>query len=289
MPTAVAQAMPAQAPAERVEVQIQQMEDKFAAALPAHIPAARFVRVALSALANPSLAKAKESAAGRKSVFDACLRAASDGLLVDGREAALVLYGDKVQYMPMVAGLMKKARNSGEMASIVAQCVYSADTFQVDYVTDGPPIMHRPALAEDRGEFVCAYAVARLKDGTWTQPEVMTRGEIEAVRARSRAKNAGPWVTDWTEMARKTVIRRASKYWPSSTDKDGIAFQDVVSRDDELIDLTATEQALAIAAPKARGAGAKLLAQVSPPPAPASDHDPDTGEVIDAEATEADV
>lgn len=275
----MSQAVAKAVPAERVEVQLSQMEDKFAAALPAHIPASRFVRVALSALANPALAKAKDSAEGRKSVFDACLKAASDGLLVDGREAALVLYGDKVQYMPMVAGLMKKARNSGEVASIVAQCVYAADTFQVDYVTDGPPIIHRPAMTDDRGEFLCVYAVARLKDGSWSQPEVMTRAQVEAVRQRSRAKSAGPWVTDWTEMARKTVIRRAAKYWPASTDKDGVSFEDVVRRDDDMVDITPAAEPTPIRAPKAKAA-ARLIAS-------ATAHDADTGEIIDAEATDA--
>jgi len=46
----------------------------------------------------------------------------------------------------------------------------------------------------------------------------LTTDEIEAVRRRSRAADDGPWVTDWSEMARKTVVRRGSKYLPLTTD-----------------------------------------------------------------------
>ncbi|RYH93348.1 DNA recombinase, partial [Citrobacter werkmanii] len=37
--------------------------------------------------------------------------------------------------------------------------------------------------------------------------------EIKATEATSKAKN-GPWKNFWEEMARKTIVKRASKYWP---------------------------------------------------------------------------
>ncbi|EBQ9580483.1 recombination and repair protein RecT, partial [Salmonella enterica subsp. enterica serovar Weltevreden] len=71
------------------------------------------------------------------------------------------------------------------------------------------------------------YAVARLKDGG-TQFEVMTRKQIELVRAQSKAGNNGPWVTHWEEMAKKTAIRRLFKYLPVS-----IEIQRAVSMDEK--------------------------------------------------------
>jgi recombination protein RecT len=274
---------------ETIEVGLAQMEAKFAAALPAHIPASRFVRTALSALADNEVRKCAATPGGRKSIYDACLKAAADGLLLDKREAALVRYSvkkgdgyeDHAQYMPMVAGLMKKARNSGEVASIMAQVVHSNDEFEINYVTDGCPITHKPDL-QDRGAVLGAYAIARLKDGTWTQPEYLSVQQIELVRQRSKAKDKGPWVTDWAEMARKTAIRRASKYWPSSTDKDGVAFDEIVRRDDEMIELTAEE--MPAEAPlrgrKRRGAAAQILAEREVTPA----HDADTGEITEEDS-----
>lgn len=275
-----------QAPVEQALVA---MQEKFAAALPAHIPSARFVRTALSAVTNVEIAKCAKTPEGRKSIYDACLKAASDGLLLDGREAALVKFNvkvgdgwqDRAQYMPMVAGLMKKARNSGEVSSIVAQVVYANDDFEINYVTDGAPVTHKPDLS-DRGQVLGAYAVARLKDGAWTQPEYMSVVQIESVRARSKSKDKGPWSTDWAEMARKTVIRRASKYWPSSTDKDGVAFEEVVSRDDDMIDLQAIDVTDAPPTGKKRGAAKAMIEETPTTPA----HDAETGEIIEGESAD---
>lgn len=245
----------------RVEVQIQKMKDRFAAALPAHIPADRFVRVALNAVMKPDLAEVAQTQVGRASIFESLLKAAADGLLVDGREAALVKFSEKdgsgwankAQYMPMIAGVLKKVRNSGEVSAVYCNAVYLNDTFKLSLVTEGVPVSHEPALG-DRGEFVGVYAVARLKSGDWTQPEWMTKDQVDAVRERSRSgatmdrdgkprRASGPWVTDYSEMARKTVLRRAAKLWPSSTDKDGrealaAAFDDDEDTQLETIELT---------------------------------------------------
>ena len=263
---------------DAIECALVQMEDKFSAALPSHIPAQRFLRVALSAVANPVIAKARTTPAGRKSIFDACLRAASDGLLLDGREAALAPYGETVQYQPMVAGIMKKARNSGEIAAIYSQVVYQQDEFVMDYVTDGAPVVHRPARG-DRGAPLGAYALARLKTGEWTQPEFMTVDEIEYVRKTfSKQPNGLMWTKSWGEGARKTVIRKAAKYWPSSTDKDGVGLTEWIDRtaDTELPTLQA------VAAPPKKSAAAVLAA-----PAAVVEHDAETGEVVEHELVDA--
>lgn len=263
-----------EAPIERALVA---MEDKFAAALPAHIPAERFLRVALSALTRPEIYKIAETPTGRKSIYDACLKAASDGLLLDNREAALVPYGATAQYQPMVAGIMKKARNSGEIASIVAQVVYSNDEFVIDYVTDGAPITHKPFLDGPRGDIRGVYAVARLKDGTWTQPEYMSREEVELVRKNfSKQGNSLMWTKAWGEGARKTVIRKAAKYWPSSTDKDGMDLAAFAGQGEE--PLPELENVTPVAPPLKQRNAARLLESVA---SEAEAHDPETGEVTD--------
>jgi len=288
---------------------IAAMESKFAEALPAHIPAPRFARAAMSACSDQQIANAAQTPEGRKSIYDSCLKAATDGLLLDKREAALVTFRtkvgsnwvDAVQYMPMVAGVMKKARNSGEIAHIVAQVVYSNDEFGIDFVTEGAPVFHRPALT-NRGEMVAVYAVAKLRDGSWTQPEWMTKEQVDEIRQRSKTgavgktdnkgnaiEAKGPWVTDYNEMARKTVIRRAAKYWPSSTDKDE-PLTDWLDKRDEPIEAGGIETVRLTPGRKQAGRAAALLAADDAPQTDgAADHDPVTGEVIDAETvTEAD-
>jgi hypothetical protein len=76
---------------------------------------------------------------------------------------------------------------------------------------------HEPDWSENPGPAVAVYAVAKLKDGG-TQSEVMTKAQIDAIRSRSRASGEGPWVSDYDEMARKTVVRRLCKYLPLSVE-----------------------------------------------------------------------
>lgn len=205
---------------------------EYRAALPAHISPERFVRTVQTAInMNPDIVDCD-----RRSVYGAIMKAAQDGLVLDGREAALVRFNSKAgpqcQYMPMVAGILKKARNSGEISTISAHVVYSNDTF--NYVLgDDERIEHRPHLGTDRGKPILVYAVATLKDGG-KQRAIMTVAEIERVRAVSRAKDSGPWAQWWDEMAKKTVIRRLAKYLPSSSDRDEDELQRTIERDDEL-------------------------------------------------------
>ena len=205
-------------PMEAMRGTLTKMSPEFQAALPAQINVDKFIRTTLTAVQmQPELLQAD-----RRSLLGSCMKAAQDGLLVDGREAALVIFrskeGPKVQYMPMIGGVLKKIRNSGELASISAQVAYTADFFEYE-LGDEEKITHKPYLAGDRGEPIAVYAVAKTKDGAIYR-EVMSVSDVEKVRASSRAGKFGPWVDWWDEMAKKTVIRRMAKRLPSSADVD---------------------------------------------------------------------
>jgi recombination protein RecT len=170
------------------------------------ISVSRFTRIAITAFnENPDLAKADEG-----SVFSSLVRCATDGLVPDGREAALVLFGQKAVYMAMVQGLRKIAAEYGW--SIVAAVVHENDSFDPDY--ENARANYKPVrLGMDPGNAIGAYAIGQHKDGRQLL-EVMNLEEIEAVRATSRAAQSGPWVQWWGEMARKTVVRRLFKSLP---------------------------------------------------------------------------
>ena len=214
-------------PAERRENPVQvirqnltAMAPEFKAALPTHVSVEKFTRVAMTAIQNtPALVNAD-----RRSLFGACVRLAQDGLLPDGREAALVMFGDKAQAMPMIAGILKKIRQSGEVAKVSAQVVYENDHFVVKYGFDEDVEHTPPSLDKPRGKPIGAYATAVLKDGS-QMLEVMSLEQIEKVRNVSRAKGRGPWQDWWDEMARKTVMRRLAKRLPMSTDIEEQIFE----------------------------------------------------------------
>lgn len=244
---------------------IERMADKFAASLPAHIPARKFVRTTLNAIQrNPDIVRSCD----RQSIYAACMAAAQDGLILDGREAALVPFKGKATYMPMVAGLLKRARNSGQIARIAAHVVYERDAFE--YVLgDEERIYHKPKMA-DRGKPIGAYAIAVLTDGS-VQREFMPVQEIDRIRSMSRSGNAGPWKDHWDEMARKTVLRRLTKYLPYSTELDSVSYED-----DDLDPPATIENEEPEEKPRTPSrARARVKAA-----APAA-HDSETGEIID--------
>ncbi len=221
-------------PEAQLRKQLEAMRPQFAMALPSHIKPEKMQRVVMTVVQQtPELLDAD-----RRSLLGACMKCAADGLIPDGREAALVIFNVKskaggwskrVQYMPMLGGLLKRARNSGEIAGVVVNVVHEADEFVQTPDDFDKPLLHRPPkLGTPRGEPIGAYALVKLADGT-VMHEVMDRAEIERVRAVSKAKDGGPWTQWWDQMARKTVFRRLAKYLPMDAETER-----AMQRDDDL-------------------------------------------------------
>ena len=207
----------------KFRTELMAMTPEFANALPSHIKPEKFQRVVMTVVQlQPDLLRSD-----RRSLFASCIKCAADGLVPDGREAALVVFGGKVQYMPMFTGIQKRVRNSGEITSIQAHVIYENDEFTWSQGVDAA-IEHRPKFPGDRGKPIGAYAIAKFKDGSDPQIEVMDVAAIERVRAVSHSGKSGPWVQWWEEMARKTVFRRLSKWLPLDADADKL-----IRRDDE--------------------------------------------------------
>lgn len=273
------------------------MTPEFAKALPGHITAERFVRTAQTAIA---LTRNIDKVKNPQSLLAACTKAATDGLILDGREAALVVdHNGDVQYRPMMRGILKLAYQSGQIKSLVVEVVRQNDMFDHEPTNAEQPIVHKIDHRQDRGEPFAAYALAELIGGGIVH-EVMNVSDVNRIRDRSdayRAFKSGkikstPWGTDWAEMARKTVFRRISKYLPSSSDRD--AFARAAERIDEdfTFDQPAdadgeTPPATQFRQPKKRGGAAAALKDVTPAKTKAKQaeppHDPQTGEVIDQE------
>lgn len=111
-------------------------------------------------------------------------------------------------------GLVKLATDSGGIKSVHGSGVYENDFFDAQEGTT-PFIEHRPLYFGDRGNFIGAYVVATLPDGS-KKHTIMSKNDIEKVRAVSQMKGGGPWAKWYEEMAIKTVIKRARKLWPHS-------------------------------------------------------------------------
>lgn len=163
----------------------------------------------------------------RFSFLESVVRAAELGLRFAGAggEAYLIPYKTKCTLIIGYRGLCALARRTGKVIRLEARCVHEKDSFKIEY-GDSQKLIHRPSLDQDRGDITCVYALGELRGGS-VQLEVMTRAQIDQIRARSRAGDTGPWKTDYEEMARKTVLRRLCKYLPFPT-----AFEDALAAED---------------------------------------------------------
>ena len=217
---------------------------QIALALPKHMTAERLARIALTEVRKtPALAKCDQA-----SFLGAIMQCAQLGLEPGGAlgHAYLLPFENRkkgiteVQFIVGYRGMIDLSRRSGQIMSIEARAVYEADQFDVRLGLNSDQV-HVPAWdAQDRGPLRFVYAVAKLKDGG-TQFEVMSRVEVERVRAKSRAANNGPWVDHFEEMAKKTVIRRLFKYLPVS-----IELAQAVALDEQAEDGRAQDNPLTI-------------------------------------------
>ena len=240
-------------------------KDYLAKCLPKHLTAERVIKVALLAASRtPTLLNCTP-----ESFVLAVIQASQLGLEAGSPlgEAYLVPYKDQCTLIVGYRGLIALARRSGEIEAIEAHVVHAKDTLKLAYGLDAE-LVHTPwmptppenldeladeALAEweknaHPGPMTAVYAVARLKGGV-RQVEVMTRAEVDAIRRRSRASGSGPWVTDYEEMAKKTVVRRIAKYLPMSIEM-AAALDDADRRErGEAIDVTALADGIDLNAP----------------------------------------
>lgn len=190
------------------------------AVMPRHLSAEKLIKIALLATSRtPLLLECAPT-----SILQAVMQAAQLGLEVNSPlgSAYLVPYRNgktgkyECQLIPGYRGLVDLARRSGGILLVDARVVYENDRFEVDYGTS-PQITHKPMLSGERAnQNIVAFYATALMPGDIRQFEVMTKAEVDAVRARSKASASGPWVSDYAEMGRKTVVKRLVKYLPLS-------------------------------------------------------------------------
>lgn len=124
------------------------------------------------------------------------------------RDGAICL---DVSYM----GLMHLAQEIGSIEWGQAKIVYTNDEYQNQGLHNQP--LHKYNAFGDRGEKVGVYCCVKLPSGDYLTEE-MSAADVLAIRNTSKSKDSSysPWNTFEEEMWRKSVVKRASKYWPKS-------------------------------------------------------------------------
>jgi len=184
-------------------LQNEQHQRKLTEQLPAHVNPKRFMNVLIASIKKtPKLMSCDPT-----SVLTACQTAAQLGLEIGVlNQAWLIPYGRDCQLQIGYGGLITLAKQ-GDVASVTTEVVCQADYFK----RTSDSIEHEwDPFDDNRGDVVGVYCVLTLKNGE-KQYETMSVKEVNAIRDRSKAGRSGPWVTDYNEMARKTVLKRAMK------------------------------------------------------------------------------
>jgi phage RecT family recombinase len=181
--------------------------------LPNDISADVFIRAFMTGVAlNPEIL-----ACSKQSIWNALLRACRDGLLPDGRDAAVVSFKGTAQYLPMYQGMLRNFRRSGQFLSVSAHIVRQGEQFDHFIDQDGEHLYHRPG-DDEKAPITRAYARAKTKDGG-IFIAVLSKAEVDKARTMSRTTRPdSPWNQWYEEMAKKTALRRLSKYLPSARD-----------------------------------------------------------------------
>lgn len=155
------------------------------------------------------------------SLLNSVLNVALTGLSLNPvlKFAYLIPRKGRVLLEPSYIGLIKILTDAGIVKSIRAEIVRQNDDFDFQ-LGSKPFIRHSRNLASDNDSIIGAYAIAELADGL-QQFEVMSKSDIDKIMERSESakSNFSPWKSDYSEMARKTVIRRLYKYLPKSSIK----------------------------------------------------------------------
>lgn len=238
------QELQAMSPKKRVTAMLEASKGIIAQALPKHMNPERLLRVATqAATTTPALLECYTP-----SLVGAIIQCSTMGLepnTVLGH-AYLVPFKNKkkartdVQVIIGYKGLIDLARRSGQITSIAAHAVHENDEFDFQYGLE-EKLAHKPSMG-DRGNIVAFYAVAHMKDGGYAY-EVMSVDEVKLIMVGTQSRGAyGPWKDNFSEMGRKTVIRRLSKFLPLSvefataTALDGMAAADVDQNLDSVLE-----------------------------------------------------
>lgn len=212
------------------------MKQQFANALPRHLKPERFIRVATTALMRvPNLALCTP-----ESFMKCMLDLSAWGIEPDGRRAHLIPFKNnrsgtyECTLILDWKGLAELALRSGIIGKLYADVVCENDVFAYNL---GEITTHSIDFRKPRGEPYAAYALATTKDGA-TFVAVMSKEEIEKIRDNSQGyksaiqyNKTNPWLSDTSEMWKKTAFRRLSKMLPLSAE-----FRDAAGKEDDEYD-----------------------------------------------------
>jgi recombination protein RecT len=206
-------------PRDSFRALLEKAKPAMAQVAPAHMNPERLTRLALAATSKAPLLLQCTPA----SVVQALMEASLTGLEPNTSLHLASIIPRKnnktgnmeANFQPEYRGLLKLARQSGEIGRVCVEVVREHDTFEIAYELD-PPFKHKPLLNGDRGQLIGVYAYV-VVNGQGGQFSFMSKAEVDYIKNKSAGGGKyGPWMDWYDEMAKKTVLKRVLKLCPMS-------------------------------------------------------------------------
>jgi recombination protein RecT len=192
------------------------------------------------------------------SVLNCCKKMAELGTeRVGSGGVHLVPYGNEMTVIPDWRLMVDKARRAGVIKSAIAKAVHEGDIFEYEFGSN-KKLVHKP-VKKKGAAMSDVYCIYTLPDGD-IDFDVMAKFEVDDIRERSKASKSGPWVTDYEEMAKKTVVRRALKIFEGASPE----LSKVFDTDNKAVGLDEMELQEPIAEPQAIDTPAATLPPEDP-------------------------
>lgn len=184
---------------------------------------ARFRSAAMIAVnKEPKLLNADQA-----SLFMGLRLCAEHNVMPDGIEATLQVYNtrvkegreerwiSKVQYMPMIRGIINRVLRSGRVQTFWAERVHEGEEFRIDETQGDRRPVHNFDPFRRTGPILGYYSVVKYTSGA-VDCEVMTMADVNRVKATAKTKDV--WDKWPEEKAKVAVMRRHSKRLPLSSE-----------------------------------------------------------------------
>ncbi len=206
---------------------LERQKSQIERALPKNMSAERLLRVVLTEVRrNPKLGECSP-----QSLLGALMLSAQLGLEPGPLgQAYFVPFANEVTFIIGYKGLISLALRSEKIVSIEGHEVCENDNFEFDYGTG--LIKHSYNLIKPRGNVIAYYAKAALANGGHVM-RVMTMEDVNKRKARSKAKDSGPWKTDADAMGIKTAIRALCSQLPLTPEAERALLADEGTTDSQ--------------------------------------------------------
>lgn len=172
----------------------------------------------------------------KESVCNALLNTVIQGLNPAKKQIYYIIYGDQLCAQRSYFGTMAAVKRIPGVKSIVSDVVYPKDSFVATKDNGSWKIVEHKCSVDniDPENFTYAYCTILTDDGEYT--EIMTRAQIEQAWAKSRSKERTVHKEFPDQMAKKTVISRACKFFLNSSDDSDMMIEAFNQTDDRIVE-----------------------------------------------------